>query len=71
MNRFLALAVLLLTTVCASAQSSSLEGTFYQSGKIYVVIAVVAVILLGIGGYLFSMDRKIKKLEEMLKDKDS
>lgn len=37
---------------------------FRADGKIYVVIAVLAVIFLGIMGYLFSLDRKISKLEK-------
>jgi CcmD family protein len=34
-----------------------------SSGKIYVVVAVVAVIVLGIFIYLVNLERKIKKLE--------
>jgi hypothetical protein len=33
------------------------------SGKIYVVVAVVVTILLGLVFYLIQLDRKIKKLE--------
>ncbi|MDA7501824.1 CcmD family protein [Chitinophagales bacterium] len=36
----------------------------YASGKIYVVVAVLVLILLGLLGYLFMTDRKISKLEE-------
>lgn len=39
------------------------------NGKIYVVAGVFSIIALGIIGYLFSLDRKIKKLEEEIKDK--
>jgi CcmD family protein len=42
---------------------------FYKEGKIYVVIAVFAIVLLGMIVYLFSMDRKLKKLEEQIKPK--
>ena len=34
-----------------------------SNGKIYVVVAVVVTILLGILFYLFQLDRKITKLE--------
>jgi len=34
-----------------------------SSGKIYVVVAVVVIIMLGIFIYLVNLDRKIKKLE--------
>jgi CcmD family protein len=41
----------------------------YQSGKIYVVILVIAVIFSGILTYLILLDRKISKLEKELKGK--
>ena len=40
-----------------------------QSGKIYVVVGVLAIIFLGIVVYLVSIDRKLSKLEKELKDK--
>lgn len=36
----------------------------YQSGKIYVVITVIAIIFTGIIAYLIVLDRKISKLEK-------
>jgi CcmD family protein len=33
-------------------------------GKIYVVVAVAVTILLGLFAYLFSLDRKISKMEK-------
>lgn len=38
-----------------------------KDGKIYVVIAVVAVLFLGIIGYLFMLDRKIARLKNKVK----
>ena len=35
-----------------------------SSGKIYVVMAVVVIIVLGIFIYLLNLDKKIKKLEK-------
>ena len=35
-----------------------------SNGKIYVVVAVCLTILLGLFGYVFSIDRKISRLEE-------
>ncbi len=40
---------------------------FRADGKIYVVIAVVAIILTGIFIYLFRLDRKITDLEKRIK----
>jgi hypothetical protein len=36
-------------------------------GKIYVVVAVVTIVTLGLIAYLFSIDRKISKIEKDLK----
>ncbi len=38
-------------------------------GKIFVVVAVLAVILIGIYLYLFALDRRVRKMEDMMKDK--
>jgi CcmD family protein len=35
-----------------------------ESGKIYVVVMVLAVIFLGIAIYLFSIDNRLKKIEK-------
>lgn len=44
----------------AMAQS---ENLMYSEGKIYVVVAVIAIIFLGLAGYLYRMDRKVTALE--------
>lgn len=55
----------------ASAQEgiSPLEGTFFESGKMWVVVAVGAVILTGMFIYLLSLGKKVKALEEELQKK--
>jgi uncharacterized membrane protein len=37
-----------------------------SNGKIYVVVAVLGVILLGIITYLFILDKKLSKLEKQI-----
>lgn len=39
-----------------------------SNGKIYVVVAVVLVILIGLFAYVWRLDRKISKLENNYKD---
>lgn len=59
--------ILLLTTMVANAQNAApswLESTLYGNGKINVVVGVVAVIILGIGFWLWRMDRRISSLEK-------
>jgi len=38
-----------------------------NSGKIYVVVAVLAVIFIGLAFYLFSIDNRLKKIEKLQK----
>jgi len=67
------LSALLIGTLAAAgtfAQQPApdwLEETMYHSGKINTVIAVVAVLLIGLAAWLFSMDRRIKRMEQDLK----
>ncbi|MBI1191926.1 MAG: CcmD family protein [Bacteroidetes bacterium] len=37
------------------------------SGKIYVVVGVILIILFGLIGYLISLDRKINRMEQHLR----
>ncbi len=53
----------------AQATEPAMADAFRQDGKIYVVIAVVITILLGIFTYLFLLDRKISKIEKELDSK--
>jgi len=38
--------------------------------KMIVVVIILAVIMAGIYVYLFSLDRKIRRIEKLLKEKD-
>ncbi len=40
-------------------------------GKIFVVVAVLVVILAGILVYLFTIDRKVRKLEREIEEKST
>lgn len=42
----------------------SMADAFRSNGKIYVVVAVVVTILLGLFLYLFRLDRRISRLEK-------
>ncbi len=70
MRNFSLLTLLLLTTLSAHAQDAApgwLESTLYGNGKINVVILVVAIIISGIGLWMFSMDRRLRRMEKDLK----
>ena len=52
-----------------SAQDVEMADALRQSGKIYVVVAVIAVIFAGLAIYLFSLDKKISKIEKESKER--
>ncbi|MDH4057824.1 MAG: CcmD family protein [Cyclobacteriaceae bacterium] len=62
----LAGAFLLLTTNLYS-QEVEMADTMRSEGKIYVILAIVLIVLIGLILYLFLMDRKLKKMEDQLK----
>lgn len=69
-NRWLfATAFWLFSLTCSLAQSSTADPDFMRSrGKIYVVVAVIAAIFLGIVIFLLYLDRRLTNLENQIKD---
>lgn len=64
MKTVLGIFVILLTFLRAQAQEVEMASGLRSSGKIYVVVIVIAVIFIGLIVYLFSIDRRVKKLEK-------
>jgi hypothetical protein len=63
----LSLFIVLTFTTAIQAQVKEVSGfeqTMRSSGRIYVVIAVMTTILVGLFLYLIRLDRKISKLEK-------
>lgn len=48
------------------AQNAPADDFMYSTGKIYVVVAVIVVVFLGIVLYVARLDRKITKLEDQI-----
>ncbi len=71
-KKALLLLPILLFSLCVAAQQNpsvqEQEDFMRSNGKIYVVMAVVVTIVLGLFIYLFNLDRKINKLERNIKD---
>lgn len=57
------------STQSAFAQNAEMADGFRAEGKIYVVVAVIVIVLLGLFAYLFMLDRKITRLERMIAGK--
>ena len=55
---------LMFITLSASAQDSGVADTMRSEGKINVVIVIAALVLVFMGVYMFSIDKKVSKLED-------
>lgn len=66
MKKFITTVLMLLLTIqlFAQGEGSAVADTLAGSEKIYVVVACVTVILVGLLVFLFSIERRIKKLEK-------
>jgi CcmD family protein len=55
------------TALAQSADAPEMADGLRASGKIYVVVAAVVIIVAGLLFYLISLDRKVSKLEQEIK----
>ncbi len=62
-RKYMVMLVLMLISVAGNAQEVEMADSFRAEGKIYVVIGVVLLILVGLFLYLFALDKRLKKLE--------
>lgn len=72
MKKLSSLLAMLFISISLFSQSDSgidMADAMFQSGKIYVVVAVLSVIFIGIIIYLISLDKKISKLEKEISAK--
>ena len=59
--------MLLLSYATCFAQGSdvpAMADVMYSNGRIYVVIATIVIVFAGLTVYLFSIDRRLKKIEK-------
>ena len=66
LKKIISVSILAILSVTVHAQSATAQpvDVMRSNGKIYVVVAVVVTILLGLFLYVFNLDRKISKLEK-------
>jgi CcmD family protein len=60
-----------LITNVVSAKQVEMADSMRADGKIYVVVAIILVILLGLFTYLFLLDRKLNKMDQQLKQQQT
>ncbi len=67
----LLLFVLMLSIILPVAAQSDVEmaDVMRSNGKIYVVVAVAGIVMIGILVYLVMLDKKISRLEKKIKEK--
>lgn len=65
MNKLLLLFMSVLLTSAATAQDKvEMADVMRSNGKIYVVVAVCLTILIGLFIYMFTIDKKLSRLEK-------
>jgi len=67
MKKLLMLLCFTLSGFAVLAQNSGtteMADDMRKSGMIYVVIATISIIFIGLAIYLFAMDRRLKKIEK-------
>jgi len=64
---FTVLLVVFIPVLLVAQQQVEMADTMRSEGKIYAVVAIVLVILLGLIAYLVMLDRKVSKLEKQMK----
>ena len=70
MIKKLSLFILMITSLIANAQEQpQMADGLRAEGKIYVVITVMSVVFCCVVAYLIIIDRKVKKLEDEIKNK--
>jgi hypothetical protein len=66
------LSILVLTFYAASSglaqNQPEMADTMRSNGMIYVLVGVILIILAGLFLYLFSIERKVKRLEQKIDD---
>ena len=62
--QYCALLLCVLVNTASTAQSAEMADQMRSEGKIYVVVAIILAVVLGLLIYLFVIDRKVTRLEK-------
>ena len=69
MKRLFLFLAILFSIFKAQAQSPAMADTMRSEGKIYVVVAILLIVLIGLIMFLVFIDRKVSKIEKQLEKK--
>lgn len=64
LSAFLFFCLLTMPLLANAPAEPEMAEALRSSGKIYVVVLVIALVFVGLGIYLFRLDRKVSKLEK-------
>ena len=67
----LCLALIMFSSIANAQSTVEMADTMRSEGKIYVVVGIILIVLIGLITYLVLLDRKVKKLEGLLEEKQS
>lgn len=69
MKKLVYLMLFMLSGAVVQAQDFEMADVMRSNGQIYVVVAIILIVLLGLFTFLFTLERKIKRLESKLNNK--
>lgn len=69
-KNILGIALLLVSSFAYGQADAEMADVMRSEGKIYVVVGIILIVLTGLVVYLFMLDRKVKKLESLLGEKN-
>lgn len=67
--KLLSLITALTAPLMITAQEVEMADRLMENGKIYVVVVVIGIIVMGLYSFLFYLDNKLKKLEKEINAK--
>ena len=62
----LSFTITLFMSQAAFAQDAEMADGMRANGKIYVVVGIILIVLVGLVVYLFTMDKKLTRIEKQL-----
>jgi len=70
MNKYLlTIALTIVSPLLFAQQEAEMADVMRSEGKIYVVVAILVLIFVGLIGYLVFLDRKVTRLESKISER--
>ena len=66
LKHVLLVSFVVISFAAQAQQQAEMADTMRSNGKIYVVVGVILIIITGLFAYLFSLDKKVSRIEKSL-----